>query len=268
MAQFKTGHQIIQFEDSGTPGPAVIFNHSFGMNGAMFQPQLEAFAGTYRCVTWDERGHGGTLANGPFTFWDSAEDCLKLLDHLGIQKAIFVGTSQGGFIALRTALLAPQRVQALAILGSSAAEEDPARKIQYQQLHDAFVGPAGHQEPVLDMMATLCFGAGFDAEPWKSQWRQWPTEQFTLAFQTLVERDSVLARLHEIKAPTLVMHGSADGSFDPSHGEAIADGVGNGAGFVLVDNGAHFLNLTDPAPVNQALKRFLADNAPRATTAA
>jgi 3-oxoadipate enol-lactonase len=261
MAQFKTGDHTIQFEDSGTTGPAILFSHSFGMNGAMFKPQLEAFADTYRCITWDERGHGGTVAHAPFSFWDGAEDGLKLLDHLGIQQAIFVGTSQGGFIALRAALLAPQRVRALAILGSSATEEDPAKKIQYQQLHDAFVGPAGQQEPVLDIMATLCFGAGFDAEPWKSEWRQWPREQFTLAFRTLVERDSVLARLHEIKAPTLVMHGSADASFDPSHGKAIAASVGNSAGFVLVDNGAHFLNLTDPAPVNQALKRFFADHA-------
>ena len=56
--------------------------HSFGMNGAMFSPQLTAFAERYRCITWDQRGHGQSPASGPFTLWDSARDALALLDRL------------------------------------------------------------------------------------------------------------------------------------------------------------------------------------------
>ena len=96
------------------------------MNGAMFSPQLTAFAGRYRCITWDQRGHSQSPASGPFPLWDSARDALALLDRLEIDGAIFVGTSQGGFVSLRAALLAPDRVRGLAVVGTSAATEHPA----------------------------------------------------------------------------------------------------------------------------------------------
>lgn len=43
-----------------------------------------------------------------------------MLDHLGVSRAAVVGTSQGGFVAPRMALLAPSRVSAIAVLGTSA----------------------------------------------------------------------------------------------------------------------------------------------------
>ena len=56
----------------------------------------------------DERGFGGTRAPGPFTYWDSANDALALLDHLGIESAVFTGMSQGGFLSMRAALTTPE----------------------------------------------------------------------------------------------------------------------------------------------------------------
>jgi 3-oxoadipate enol-lactonase len=159
MASIEVGPQTLHFEDTGGSGPAVLFCHSFSMNGAMFSPQLTAFAGRYRCITWDQRGHGQSPASGPFTFWDSARDALALLDRLEIDRAIFVGTSQGGFVSLRAALLAPDRVRGLAVMGTSAATEDPLQKAAYEQLNAAFFGsPDGPPEPVLDMMVQACFG--------------------------------------------------------------------------------------------------------------
>jgi hypothetical protein len=82
MASIEIGQQTLHFDDTGGSGPPVLFCHSFGMNGAMFSPQLTAFAGRYRCITWDQRGHGQSPASGPFTLWDSARDALALLDRL------------------------------------------------------------------------------------------------------------------------------------------------------------------------------------------
>jgi hypothetical protein len=71
-------------EDSGGDGPAVILAHGFLMDHEMFAPQVAALAPQYRVITWDERGFGLTEHDGkPFTYWDSAADCLGLLDHLG-----------------------------------------------------------------------------------------------------------------------------------------------------------------------------------------
>jgi 3-oxoadipate enol-lactonase len=247
------------FEDTGGSFPAILFSHSFGMTGAMFAPQLNAFRQTYRCITWDERGHGRTHADKPFDFWDSAKDALALLDHLGVQRAAFVGTSQGGFLAMRAALLAPDRIRGLAILGSSAAAEAAEQRAAYMPMHDAFVagGASGPPEELIEAMGQICLGDYSDAEPWKAMWRTWPADQFSLAFHALINRDSLLDRLGEIASPVLVMHGTADQSYSPAHAEAIAHGVRHLADLKLVENGAHFLSLTSPDAVNAKLAQFL-----------
>ncbi|MEC7579944.1 MAG: alpha/beta hydrolase, partial [Actinomycetota bacterium] len=103
----------INYRDTGGDGPVVLFSHGFMMNHTMFDAQLEALAPDYRCIAWDERGFGGTPATGPFTYWDSANDALAILDHLGIEQAVFAGMSQGGFLSMRAALTAPERVSGL-----------------------------------------------------------------------------------------------------------------------------------------------------------
>ena len=115
----------------------------------------------------------------------------------------------------------------------------------------------------MNAIAAISLGDGFDAEPWKAKWRKWPAEQFSYAFKALVERDDLTGRLGEIRAPVLVLHGSADRSYAPSFGCAIAGGVAHSAGYVEVENGAHFLSITDPGPVNEALTGFLGRNAGR-----
>jgi pimeloyl-ACP methyl ester carboxylesterase len=235
-----------------------VFSHSFGTNRSIFEPQLGALRKTYRCITWDQRAHGDSYTDGPFTFWDSADDCLALLDHLGVKTASFVGASQGAFVSLRIALMAPDRVRSLTVLGSSAAAETPAKKASYQQMNGVLsaAGEAGPPEALLDAFSTVCFGSKIDPDPWKKVWRAWPLQQATLALQALVDRDDLLGRLKEIRAPALVLHGTADNSYETSHGRAIAEGIPDSE-FMLIEDGAHFLNMTDPKPVNTSLSRFL-----------
>jgi pimeloyl-ACP methyl ester carboxylesterase len=92
--------QRIRFDDSGGTGSPVILSHGFLMDREMFAPQVDALAPEFRVLTWDERGFGETEFDGqPFTYWDSARDCLGLLDHLGIDQCVLGGMSQGGWIA-------------------------------------------------------------------------------------------------------------------------------------------------------------------------
>ena len=120
--------QRIRYEDSGGDGAPVILAHGFLMDREMFAPQMEALSGEFRVITWDERGFGETEFDGePFTYWDSAADCLALLDHLGIERAVVGGMSQGGFLSLRAALTAPERVRALVLIDTQAGVEDPQR---------------------------------------------------------------------------------------------------------------------------------------------
>ena len=120
--------QRIRYEDSGGDGPPVILAHGFLMDREMFAPQVAALGDEFRFITWDERGFGETEFDGePFTYWDSARDCLALLDHLGIEQAVVGGMSQGGFLSLRATLLAPERVRALVLIDTQAGVEDPER---------------------------------------------------------------------------------------------------------------------------------------------
>jgi pimeloyl-ACP methyl ester carboxylesterase len=67
-------------------------------------------------------GHGATsTVSEQFTYWDTAIMALQVMDKLGIQKAFALGTSQGGWIIVRMALLAPERVCWLAIAESIGA---------------------------------------------------------------------------------------------------------------------------------------------------
>ena len=60
----------LSYNDSGGDGPAVVLSHGYLMDSSMLDSQVAALAPEYRVITWDERGHGGTLATGPFTYWD------------------------------------------------------------------------------------------------------------------------------------------------------------------------------------------------------
>ena len=118
--------QRIYFEDTGGDGAPVILAHGFLMDHEMFEPQVDALAPEFRVITWDERGFGLTEFDGePFTYWDSALDCLALLDHLDIRRAVVGGMSQGGFVSLRAALTAPERVRALVLLDTAADVDTP-----------------------------------------------------------------------------------------------------------------------------------------------
>ena len=132
--------QRIFFEDTGGDGPPVILAHGFLMDHEMFVHQVAALRDDYRVITWDERGFGQTEYGGePFTYWDSANDCLALLDHLGIERAVVGGMSQGGFLSLRVALTAPERVRALILLDTQAGVEHFGRALAHGFRHAVVV---------------------------------------------------------------------------------------------------------------------------------
>src|SRR5437879_13819982 len=108
MSDADINRQRIRFDDTGGDGPPVILAHGFLMDRTMFAPQVSALSGEFRVITWDERGFGETEFDGkPFTYWDSAGDCLGLLDHLGIAKAVVGWLVEGGLRLVCGGLVAP-----------------------------------------------------------------------------------------------------------------------------------------------------------------
>ena len=212
-------NQHIYFEDSGGDGPAVIFSHGFLMDHEMFAPQVEALADEFRCITWDERGFGQTAATGPFTYYDSADDCLGLVQHLGIESAVLAGMSQGGFLSLRAALQAPGAVRALVLIDTQAGVEDEAVVPAYDAMRDEWLanGPANVQE----VIANLILGGGYDPAPWFAKWATLDRAGFLHAYGCLVGRDDITDRLGEIACPTIIFHGEVDQSIDMARAEIL-----------------------------------------------
>jgi pimeloyl-ACP methyl ester carboxylesterase len=247
--------QRLYFEDSGGDGPPVIFNHGFLMDHEMFEPQVAALSDTFRCITWDERGFGQTPAMAPFTYYDSAADCLALLDHLGVERAVLAGMSQGGFLSLRAALMAPERVKALVLIDTQAGIEDPGTLPLYQAMHDEWVtnGPGNVQ----DAVAALILGGGYDPAGWIAKWNAAPKSDLTLPFRCLVGRDDITSRLGEILCPAIIFHGDGDQSIAMQEAEVLLEGLKGCERLVVVTGAAHASNLSHPDQVNGPMREFL-----------
>jgi 3-oxoadipate enol-lactonase len=249
--------QNLYYDDTGGDGPAVILAHGLLMDHEMFAPQVAALRDSYRVITWDERGFGLTEFDGqPFTYWDSAGDCLALLDHLGIDRAVVGGMSQGGFLSLRVALLAPERVRALILLDTQAGVEDPAIVPMYDAMRDQWLSE-GPVDELTAGVAGIIIGDPAVNPTWIAKWQQRPKDLFEQPYATLMTRDDITDRLGEITCPALVVHGTEDSAIPMAKADALAAAL-VGAGDVVQVGGAHAANLTNPEPVNAAILDFLA----------
>ena len=243
------------YEDKGSGAP-VIFSHGLLMDHEMFAPQVEALQDRYRCLAWDERAHSATESEGPFSYWDSAADLFAILDDAGIDRAVLVGMSQGGFLSLRAALIAPERVLGLFLIDTQAGTENPNAIPFYAAMLDEWEakGPQTHFE---DAIAAAILGP-MDAEPWRQKWRAMPVPAVRRAFDALCQREDLTDRLSEIAAPAVVVHGDADASIPMARAEALAAGLPGCEGVVAIAGGGHASNLSHPAEVTPILESFLA----------
>jgi len=251
----------VSYSDSGGDGPAVVLSHGYLMDASMFDAQVAALAPEYRVITWDARGHGGTPAPGSFSYWDSARDALALLGHLGIEEAVLGGMSQGGFVSLRAAILAPQLVRGLVLIDSQSGTEQEASRPGYEQMHQIWLeqGPG----PVQEIVAAIILGPG----GWDSWYAKWAEQyarlapdnlsQLTWAFRCLMDRDDLTGRLGEVGCPALIVHGSEDAAIPLARAEQMRDGLAGPTTFTLVDGAPHASNVTHPGAVNAAVADFL-----------
>ena len=246
----------IYYEDSGGEGPVVAFSHGILMDHEMFAPQVEALKDRYRCVTWDERFHGLTEGEEPCTYWDSAQDLFAILDDIGASEAVLAGMSQGGFLSLRAALTAPERVRGLFLIDTQAGAEDPEQGEMYRAWAQIWA-EQGPQDHLIDASIALIVSPA-PAEPWAAKWREWPPERAPKMIDTLLSREDITDRLGEITCPAVVVHGTADPSIPMEKAETLSARLPACSGVVAIEGGGHASNLSHPDEVNEALEKFLA----------
>ncbi|SDP15732.1 Pimeloyl-ACP methyl ester carboxylesterase [Actinopolyspora xinjiangensis] len=251
------GHDMYFADTGGDDRPAVLLGHGFFLDHTMFTAQAEALSARgYRVVTWDARGHGDSPAgDSPFTYWDMANDLIGLMDHLGIQRAVVGGLSQGGFTALRTALIAPNRVTGLLLLDTEAhplSDED-------RRGYTALFGELAEQGSVDELLVPLSqqiIGDHPQAAHWRQRWKTRPLPLGSPA-RCLFERDDITTRVGEITCPTLLIRGSKDASIPRERMEFLATAIPQASPLQEVDGAAHAPPVTHPEESTSLLLSFL-----------
>ena len=257
MAFAKVNSQEIFYTDSGGSGPVVILAHGFLMDQTMFDAQVAALSPEFRVITWDERGFGQTKWDGKdFSYWDSADDCLGLMDHLGIKKCVIGGMSQGGFLTLRAALKAPERVTALVLIDTAADNDGPETLAGYRMMVDTWI----EHGPVPDLtavIANIIIAEPNESKKTIAKWQNFTTEAFKATANCLLNRDDITDRLGEIKCPAIILHGTADTAISMERAEELRKGLVGAGKIVAIEGAAHASNLTHANLLNPPLIEFL-----------
>lgn len=100
----------------GGAGESLVFVHGVMGDWQSWAPQWEAFCAHYRCTTYSRRynhPNHNSMPSPAHSALVEAEDLRQFLDRLGIDRAVFVASSYGAFVALALAVNAPGRVAAL-----------------------------------------------------------------------------------------------------------------------------------------------------------
>ncbi|MCI0425706.1 MAG: alpha/beta hydrolase [Actinobacteria bacterium] len=133
----QSGTTALFYQEEGEGDP-ILFIHAGVADSRMWRDQMD-LAG-HRCVTFDHRGYGRTLwVPGPYA---NGTDALTVLDHGGVDTATVVGCSNGAEAALQLALIAPQRVSALVLVGVAARGWEPRMGWVEEPLEDQVIDAA------------------------------------------------------------------------------------------------------------------------------
>lgn len=120
----------LYYEERGKGMPLILL-HGNGEDGTYFTSQLEEFSKDYRVIALDTRGHGRSpRGTGPFSLERFVEDLKGFLDEKGICRAILLGFSDGGNIALLFALKYPSYVERLILNGANLSPDGVKRSVQ------------------------------------------------------------------------------------------------------------------------------------------
>jgi 3-oxoadipate enol-lactonase len=249
------------FYDEKGSGFPVVFAHSLTFDRHMWDHQVEALSGRYRCISYDFLGHGASsVGDGEYSLEDEAENLHALMVQWGASPAHLVGLSMGGMVGLRLALAHPHDVRSLALLDTSAEEEVAERRPQYEAM--AAAARASGAESVVDAVAPFMFSRGFlQSQPEKvAQFRQSfigsNVEGIELATKAVTRRTNVLERISEIKAPTLVIVGGEDISTTPDKAQRIVERIA-GARLETIAGAGHMTPIEQPERISQLLSEFL-----------
>lgn len=249
----------LAYTDAGTGTPIVLL-HAFPLNRTMWEPQFAPFSTNFRTIAVDLRGHGESNGNhAPHTLEDFATDMKHLLDHLHIQKAIFVGLSMGGYILMAFYRLYPDRVKGLVLADTRAQADTPeGRAGRFEMIRTAETRGAA---AIADIMIPRLLSAhttktnpGLVSNV-RGMILHTPVETIVADLRAMAERPDSVPLLATIARPTLLLVGELDQGTPPSDARLMAEHI-PAAQLAVLPAAAHLSNLEAPEAFNQAVLSF------------
>lgn len=250
-------------EDTGGAGVPVLFAHGLLMSCRMFDAQVAALRGRYRCISWDHRGQGLSApgTGRAVSVEQVTDDAIALMRALALPAAHFVGLSMGGFVGMRLAARHPALLRSLVLLDTSA-DPEPAENVPRYRLLNVVARWFGLRA-VAGRVMPIMFGRTFLGDPARAEERTlWRTRLvgnargIYRAVNGVIERAGVADELARITCPTLVLVGEEDVATIPAKSERIRDLIA-GATLVRIPEAGHSSSVEQPAAVTAALAAFL-----------
>lgn len=242
--------------DGREGAPWLIFSNSLGTTNAMWDGQIEPLAQRFRILRYDTRGHGQSeVAPAPYGIDQLGRDVLQLADSLGVDRFSFCGLSMGGMTGQWIGSEVPERVERLVLCNTGAVIGQPALwNERIAQVEKG--GMASMVDGAMDRWFTKAFQQSHPADVGRIRDAFLTIDPRGYARCMGAIRDTDLRpRLGRIKAPTLVINGSADPATPPELGLEIAAGVKGSR--VVTLQAAHISNVEAKAAFDEALAGFL-----------
>ena len=238
---------VLHHEDGGPrDAPAVLLAGSLGTTLRMWDPQADALRAEHglRVIAYDQLGHGASPAPpGPYTMEMLGRAALELMDHLGLARASFAGVSIGGMVGQWLAAHAPERIERLVLLCTSAYL--PPADAWHERA--ATVRAAGTADGIADAVVARWLTPAYAAEhpgavaALRAGLAAQPPDGYAACCAAIGAMD-LRGDLAAIRAPTLVIGGAQDAAIPPEHQQRLAAAIG-GARLEILDPGAHVVSV-------------------------
>jgi 3-oxoadipate enol-lactonase len=259
----KAGDIKLFVTDEGA-GEPIVLGHGMWCTGRMFAGVARALRPYHRLITVDLRAHGRSgVPSGTWSVADVGEDYRRVLDALGIERAVVAGYSMGGMGALHFALAHPDRLRGLVLICTTASAEAPVRRVQITALA-ALVAAAGAPDWLTAEAAGTTFGRTFrraypeTVDEWRAEISAMSRKALVQALRAVSFRPSLTRHLAEIHTPALILAGGRDRIAPARDSMTMAKRLPN-ARLQVVRGASHGLPIERARNVAALIRRFVRD---------
>jgi 3-oxoadipate enol-lactonase len=249
---------ILHHEIAGPDhAPVLLLGSSLGTTLRMWDGQ-QPLAERLRLFRFDHRGHGASpVPPPPYEIADFARDVLALMDHLGIERASYCGLSIGGMVGIWLGAHAPDRIDKLILVCTSA--HIPPASMWHERARAVLA--AGSPDAIADGVVERWLTPGFAAEhaDVRAALRAMLADTDATGYAAscgAIERMDLRGELARIAAPTLVISGADDPATPLEHQGLIAAAI-PGARHEIVGPAAHLAAVEQPQAVNRLILEHL-----------